>query len=332
MFDWKYWLKRALHRLAKKRFIPSVRYCLERSHHVQRNHHGHAIIAFGWRYRKPDKRNYPLKQILPRRVRRLPSSFDLRKENLTAPVGNQGNEGSCTGFAYYAMKGHEKVSGTYPEHGISPRHIYNAARAAEDRLSEEGAYSEDLFKYGLKVGVCRWDTWPYHAHVDSTRWPPPDTAVQEAPDYKIQSYAQLNQAGEDVIENIKQTLHQVKSPVYMGTAWPKSWVSPPRGVCPLPSDGEDIVGGHAWVIVGWDDREQHLIAENSWGAFWGDRGFFAFPYEAFGWFAKYGYDCFKGMDAPSPKPPGPDPDPLIRFLRELIEWLQKKLKELESRK
>ena len=337
MLDWKYWSERALHRLFNTRFIPSIHFCVTCDHHVQPNHvkkrPEHRIVSFGWRYRKPDPRNYSIRKLIKFR-KKLPSKFDLRDEGLTAPVMDQGNEGSCTGAAYYAMKAHEKVGGTYPDRGVSPRHIYNAARAMEGNLHGEGAYPEDLMKYGKETGVCTWRTWPYLAGVDKEKWPPPDKALEEAPNYKIEWYADLVQTGEDVIENIKQSLVVMKGSVYMGTAWPKSWLSPEGGILPVPHENEEIVGYHAWVIIGFVDSQSIFTAQNSWGKLWRDRGFFKFFYDTFRWFAKHGYNAFKVKDAesPEPEPPRPKPDPLNRFLRELIEWLQEKLKELESRK
>lgn len=286
-------------------------YCTICRKHVSSDHsnehRGHKVVGFGRLYRKADPRDYRLVRILPLKVK-LPDKFDLRDLGLVAPVGNQGTEGSCTGFAYYAMKAHEKVSETYPAGGISARHIYNAARALENRLNEEGAYPEDCFKYGLKVGVCRWETWPYVNWIDASRWPPPQKAIDEAPSYRISAYARLNQEGEDVIENIKQALYQLRSPVYMGTPWPDSWMSPKDGILPTPTEHDAVAGGHAWVIVAWNDLTKRFTLQNSWGRAWpgSKEGFADFSYEAFPWFEdNEGYEAFKAIDAESPKPDQP---------------------------
>jgi C1A family cysteine protease len=42
---------------------------------------------------------------------------------------------------------------------------------------------------------------------------------------------------------------------------------------------ERQLGGHAVMAVGYDDENQWLIVMNSWGASWGDKGFFYLPYE-----------------------------------------------------
>ncbi|HEY5069769.1 MAG TPA: C1 family peptidase, partial [Candidatus Acidoferrum sp.] len=46
----------------------------------------------------------------------------------------------------------------------------------------------------------------------------------------------------------------------------------------LPAPLESVVGGHAVLAVGYDDAAQRFIARNSWGAKWGQQGYFTIPY------------------------------------------------------
>jgi C1A family cysteine protease len=50
------------------------------------------------------------------------------------------------------------------------------------------------------------------------------------------------------------------------------------GEAPLPQPGEQILGGHAVLAVGYDDTEQRFIVRNSWGTSWGKDGYFSLPY------------------------------------------------------
>ena len=50
------------------------------------------------------------------------------------------------------------------------------------------------------------------------------------------------------------------------------------GVLNLPGSGEGVVGGHAVLAVGYDDVAQRFIVRNSWGAKWGQKGYFTMPY------------------------------------------------------
>jgi C1A family cysteine protease len=50
------------------------------------------------------------------------------------------------------------------------------------------------------------------------------------------------------------------------------------GVVQMPSPDEQVVGGHAVLVVGYDDSQQIFIVRNSWGSEWGMGGYFTLPY------------------------------------------------------
>ena len=50
------------------------------------------------------------------------------------------------------------------------------------------------------------------------------------------------------------------------------------GHAPMPSPGEQVVGGHAVLGVGYDDAHQWFVVRNSWGPDWGMKGYFTLPY------------------------------------------------------
>jgi GNAT superfamily N-acetyltransferase len=47
----------------------------------------------------------------------------------------------------------------------------------------------------------------------------------------------------------------------------------PRGRLELPRPGEQPLGVHSVVVVGWEDSGEILKFRNSWGVGWGDRGY-----------------------------------------------------------
>jgi len=51
------------------------------------------------------------------------------------------------------------------------------------------------------------------------------------------------------------------------------------GNMPMPASGEKVLGGHAVALVGFNDDRKAFIVRNSWGASWGDHGYFYMPYE-----------------------------------------------------
>jgi len=50
------------------------------------------------------------------------------------------------------------------------------------------------------------------------------------------------------------------------------------GMVPMPSAHDKPLGGHAVLVVGYDDAKGCYIVRNSWGASWGDQGYFYLPY------------------------------------------------------
>lgn len=42
---------------------------------------------------------------------------------------------------------------------------------------------------------------------------------------------------------------------------------------------EEFLGGHAMLVVGYDDEGGYLIVRNSWVEQWGDNGYCYLPYE-----------------------------------------------------
>jgi C1A family cysteine protease len=50
------------------------------------------------------------------------------------------------------------------------------------------------------------------------------------------------------------------------------------GVIPMPGTSEAQLGGHAILIVGYDQSKQSFIFRNSWGTGWGDKGYGYIPF------------------------------------------------------
>jgi C1A family cysteine protease len=50
------------------------------------------------------------------------------------------------------------------------------------------------------------------------------------------------------------------------------------GDVPMPAPGEQVMGGHAVVAVGYDEASSRFVVRNSWGTGWGKQGYFTMPY------------------------------------------------------
>ena len=47
----------------------------------------------------------------------------------------------------------------------------------------------------------------------------------------------------------------------------------------MPAPGENKLGGHAVLAVGYDTSARTMIVRNSWGTGWGMSGYFTMPFE-----------------------------------------------------
>ena len=52
-----------------------------------------------------------------------------------------------------------------------------------------------------------------------------------------------------------------------------------NGVVPYPANPDEIYGGHALCVIGYDDSKQRVMFKNSWGEEWGNYGYGSVPYQ-----------------------------------------------------
>src|SRR5205085_1166162 len=122
--------------------------------------------------------------------------------------------------------------------------------------------------------VCPEDTWPYD--ISKFQDKPSDSCFQAALQHKAILY-----------QRVTRDLNQMKGclatgyPFVLGFTVYESFESQQvaqDGHAPLPQTGEQVLGGHAVLAVGYDDTNQWFIVRNSWGDGWGMQGYFTLPY------------------------------------------------------
>lgn len=137
--------------------------------------------------------NIPL---APRLMRRavLPSSVDLSSN--FPPVGNQGVQGSCVGWAVaYALKTYQEQAErnwgvNTSQHQFSPAFIYNLRSAnAKGDAEDKGMGIADAFNITSEKGVCTLSTMPYNQYDYNTI--PNDVQRAEAIKYRSISYYRI---------------------------------------------------------------------------------------------------------------------------------------------
>lgn len=202
----------------------------------------------------------------------VPKSVDLRP--LMPPVFDQGSIGSCTGNAICGHLVFLEKKARNDSTLLSRLFIYYNERVMEGTVNEDaGALIRDGIKSVGDKGVCAESLMPY----DVTKFtnPPSLAAITEAKTRKISSYHRIN-----TLNEMKQCLAE-GYPFVFGFSVYEGFESPVvalTGILNMPHPAERVIGGHAVLCVGYDDDNQRIIVRNSWGADWGQAGYFTMPY------------------------------------------------------
>jgi C1A family cysteine protease len=223
-----------------------------------------------------------------------PKKVDLRDR--MSPVADQGNFGSCTGFAmvkgvaeFMELKGIREHGGDPAKDFVplSPAYLwYNERAFMGTEKIDTGATMFLGMNLLVMDGVSPEADMPYCAEELQTNelyrnfWlqnPPSRDAQVKAKKYRGGSLRQITKLSE-----IKSSLDEGYPAVFGFVVFSNIRQATRGGYLPMPSLQEDeVLGGHATVAVGYDDEKQVLILKNSWSENWGDKGYFYMPYEFF---------------------------------------------------
>jgi C1A family cysteine protease len=236
-----------------------------------------AAFKFGWLPDLPDARD--LMYASPIAVMKaLPNKIDLRPK--CPPILNQGGLGSCTanalGTAFQFGQKKQKVANFIP----SRLFIYYNERVYINTInSDSGAYIRDGIKTLNKDGACPETIWTYDdSSTTGSKFTqkPPAACYANALKNQILSYQRLNNS---LISQLKGCLAEGFPFVFGFTVYSSFRNITSNGNMPIPNfNTESVLGGHAVTCVGFDDVKQMFIIQNSWGASWGDGGYFYMPY------------------------------------------------------
>lgn len=215
----------------------------------------------------PDDHHYSL----PEQAQPLPPLVDLRAG--CPPDRDQGDVGACTAFATTGMLWYDRHRQGEPDFAYSELFLYYISRA--NKSVDTGTTIRNSIKSALKTGVCNEELWPYN---DGNEFLHPTLACyQDARLHRAVEYQRVPQdlahmrsvlAGGNVLVVGFTVFQSFESPIVAST-----------GIVPMPARGEQVLGGHAVLLAGYDDARQVFICQNSWGANWGDKGFFYMPYQ-----------------------------------------------------
>jgi C1A family cysteine protease len=205
----------------------------------------------------------------------LPSSVDLTASgNLTFPIYDQGQLGSCTANAGGGAIQAEMRKQGEKDWTPSRLFIYYNTRAIEGTTSyDSGGQIRDVFKTINSQGYAPESEWPYD--ISKFAKCPPKSVYTDASNTKVIQYLRVNQD----LNTMKSCL-AAGYPFVFGISVYDSFEEATDGVIPMPDpNNESLLGGHALLCVGYNDQLKRFKFRNSWAQSWGMEGYGTIPYD-----------------------------------------------------
>jgi C1A family cysteine protease len=227
---------------------------------------------YGWLPDLPDYRDYCYSAIAPK-IRKLPAQVDLRSK--CSAIEDQGELGSCTANALVGAVEFLEIKDAVEFVDLSRLFVYYNERVIEGTANQDsGAFLRDGIKSLAKQGVCLEAEWPYR--VSDFAKKPAAKCYRDAKKHQITSYHRIASVTE-----MRTCLAEGFPFVFGFTVYDafESAAVARSGVVNMPKKNEHVVGGHAVVAVGYNDSQKRFLARNSWGADWGQKGYFTMPYD-----------------------------------------------------
>lgn len=220
----------------------------------------------------------------------VPTSRELRK--WCSPIEHQGALGSCTAHAgvgimeYYERRAFDKHI------DASRLFLYKATRNLLHWTGDTGAFLRTTMAAMVLFGVPPEEYRPYS--IPDFDEEPSAFCYSFGQDYQAVQYCRLDPPATPkdlLLKRIKSFIVAGLPSMFGFTVFSSIGQAGDDGKIPYPCPGEQILGGHAVVAVGFDDAVKienttcrvkttgALLLRNSWGTGWGDKGYGWLPYE-----------------------------------------------------
>jgi C1A family cysteine protease len=171
--------------------------------------------------------------------------------------------------------------------------LYKTTRNLLRQNGDTGAFLRTTMAALVFFGVPPEEYWPYN--VNEFDLEPPAFCYAFAQNYQTIQYLRLDPPGASkagLLKAIKAYLAAGVPSMFGFTVYNSISQAADNGRIPFPQPGEKVLGGHAVVAVGYDDKMKiantnpggnqttgALLLRNSWGGEWGEKGCGWLPYE-----------------------------------------------------
>jgi hypothetical protein len=218
----------------------------------------------------------------------LPATFDWRNfsgQNYVTGVRDQGGCGSCWAFATTgALESYTLIQNNLPGQDLDlAEQILVSSCSLSSRAGDcNGGYIDRASNFIRDTGLPLETCYPYTATYGNcanacSNW-------QSNTD-RIDSWAWVALTS-PTVDAIKNALYTYGPLVTTMEVYDDFW-SYSLGIYSRTSVIDE--GGHAVLIIGFDDTEECFIAKNSWGTDWGEDGFFRIAYSQLSDLVQFGY-------------------------------------------
>lgn len=220
----------------------------------------------------------------------IPTSIDLRK--WCPPIEHQGALGSCTANAGVGLVEYYERRAFGKHIDASRLFLYKATRNLLHWTGDTGAFIRTTMAAMVLFGVPPEEYWAYI--IKDFDKEPSSFCYAFAQDYQAIQYFRLDPPSipRDLLLKRIKSLLAVGLPSMFGfTVFDSIKKTGDDGKIPFPCPKERILGGHAIVAVGFDDKIKikndncevettgALLIRNSWGTGWGNKGYGWLPYD-----------------------------------------------------
>jgi len=187
-------------------------------------------------------------------------------------IRDQGSDGACTGFALASSIDYIKRSSGKPKFMASSRMLYEMAKHHDEWPKEkyEGSSLRGAIQGWKHCGVCSEESWPYYVSRSKKGMLTIEKA-KEARQNTIGAYYRIR----PILADFHSAIAEIGVIVVSAKIHDK-WDKPINGIIEY-KDGLEKTGGHAFAIVGYNDRGFWI--QNSWGTKWGRNGLSLWLYE-----------------------------------------------------
>ncbi len=233
----------------------------------------------GWKKDVPDARDFLLKSLPAMPGAKLSRPAAVDNSNKCTGIEDQGQLGSCTANMFAGIVEYNDVRWLPKANRNRASRLfqYYATRLIEGTVDQDsGASIRDAIKAGATYGVGREADWWYNISKFTVK--PPQSIWDTASRHKINSYHRI---ADGDLETMKQTLASGYL-IGFGFEVHSNFMTQDmatNGVLHRPDPNDKVEGGHAVVLVGYDDVRGAFKVRNSCGKGWGIKGYFFMDYD-----------------------------------------------------